>query len=102
MSKSEEPRWIDDGLIVHKNITVYVCNADDIRVNGYDVHLNVGEDDRLDHIMFENTATLYDRSTLAESWGDAAGWLRETAGGMQELAAWIDAHMRELGIEVDE
>ena len=47
---NKEPRFVDDGLMVYKNVTVYVCDADDAREGGYDVHLNVGDDDTFDHI----------------------------------------------------
>lgn len=102
MKDNSEPKWVCDGLIVHRNVTVYVCDADDPQVNGFDVHLNVGDNDGFDHIMFDNTATLYDRGTLGESWGDASEWMRDTADALSEFASWIDAHMDELGAEADE
>ena len=86
---NKEPQFVDDGLMVYKNVTVYVCDADDAREGGYDVHLNVGDDDTFDHIMFDSTATLYNRGTLPEAWIDAAEWLAETADTMRELADHI-------------
>lgn len=87
--RRDKPHWVDDGLVVHRNATVYVCDADDTVAGGYDVHLNIGDDDTFDHIMFDNTATLYNRGTLAESWDDAAEWLYETANTLMELRNWI-------------
>ena len=96
----DKPHWVDDGLVVHRNVTVYVCDADDAQEGGYDVHLNVGDNDAFDHIMFDNTATLYNRGTLAESWDDAATWLYETANTLMELRNWILAN--DIGHELAE
>ena len=85
----DKPHWVDDGLVAHRNVTVYVCDADDVQAGGYDVHMDVSEDGALGHIMFDNTATLYNRGTLAESWDDAATWLYETANTLMELRNWI-------------
>ena len=89
MKKDGKPYWADDGLLVYRDATVYVCDAEDTEAGGYDVHLCVGDDDRLDHIYLDSNATLCNRSTLTESWSDAAGWLRVTASTMNELADYI-------------
>ncbi len=102
MRNRKEPELVDDGLLVYKNVSVYVCDADDPKGGVYDVHLNIGDDGELEHIMFDNTSTLYDRWSLDESWRDAAEWLRETATTLQVAANWIDEHMDMLGTEVDE
>ena len=95
MSDSKRPSFVDDGLLVHRNATVYVCDADDVQAGGYDVHLNIGEDDRLDTIMFDNIATLYDRDNLHEAWMDAADWLYETANTLMELRNHIRSNVDE-------
>ncbi len=87
--KDKQPRWVDDGLVVYRNATVYICDAEDTRMEGYDIHLDIAEDGTFDHIMFDNTATLYDRGTLREAWEDAADWLHETAQALQGLESWI-------------
>ena len=92
MRNRNKPEWVDDGLLALRNVTVYVCDGEDARVHGFDVHLNVGDNYELDHICFDATATLYDRSTLGEAWDDAADWLRETANTLQELANYIRAN----------
>ena len=97
MSKHKAPYWADDGLLVHGNATVYVCDADDVQAGGYDVHLDVHENGTLDHIMFDNTATLYNRGTLCEAWTDAADWLYETANALMELMNYILAN--DIGCE---
>ena len=99
MSMRKSPYWADDGLLVHRNATVYVCDADDTQAGGFDVHLDVSEDGTLDHIMFDNTATLFNRVTLAEAWDDAAGWLYETANVLMELRNYILGN--EIGHESD-
>lgn len=88
-AKLNAPCWADDGLLVHGNVAVYVCDAEDADAGGYDVHLDVSEDGTLDHIFFDNSATLYNRVTLAEAWDDAAGWLYETANALMELRNYI-------------
>ena len=93
-NSDSSPRWADDGLLVHRNATVYVCDAED-EAGCYDVHLDIGEDDTLDHIMFYNTATLCDRGNLREAWEDAADWLYETANTLMELRNHIKANVDE-------
>ena len=92
-----KPEWVDDGLLVLRNVTVYVCDGEDTQVHGFDVHLNVGDNHEFDHICFDATATLRDRSTLGEAWDDAADWLHETASTLQELASYIKAN--DIGCE---
>ena len=86
------PEWVDDGLLSYRNVTVYVCDGEDAQAHGFDVHLNIGDNHEFEHIFFDNTATLYDRSTLAEAWDDAADWLYETANTLMELRNYIKAN----------
>ena len=102
MNCTREPYWADDGLLVHRNATVYVCDAEDSQAGRYDVHLDVSENGELDHIMFDNTATLYDRMTLGEAWDDAADWLYETANTLMELRDYILVNEVGHGEEEDE
>lgn len=92
MSGRSKPEWVDDGLLALRNVTVYVCDGEDVQAHGYDVHLNIGENQEFDHIYFDATATLHDRLTLDEAWDDAADWLHETASTLQELANYIRAN----------
>lgn len=87
-----KPEWVDDGLLALRNVTVYVCDGEDVQAHGFDVHLNIGDDHELDHICFDASATLYDRSTLGEAWDDAADWLYETASTLMELRNYIRAN----------
>jgi len=104
MRDRSKPEWVDDGLLTLRNVTVYVCDGEDRRAGGFDVHLNIGENQELDHICFDATATLYDRSTLGEAWDDAADWLYETANTLMELRNYIRANdvCREGETVVDE
>ena len=93
MRGRNKPEWVDDGLLALRNVTVYVCDGEDREAHGFDVHLNVNDNDGdLERIMFDATATLYDRSTLGEAWDDAADWLHETANTLQELCNYIRAN----------
>lgn len=92
MGKVKRPYFADDGLLVHRNATVYVCDAEDREAGGLDVHLCVGDDDSLDHIYFDSNATLCNRQTLLEAWQDAADWLHETASTLQEMCNHIRAN----------
>ena len=92
MRDRNKPEWVDDGLLALRNVTVYVCDGEDVQVHGFDVHLNIGENHELDHICFDATATLHDRSTLGEAWDDAADWLYETANTLMELRNYIRAN----------
>jgi hypothetical protein len=92
MRNRNKPEWVDDGLLSLRNVTVYVCDGEDTRTNGFDVHLNIGDNHELEHICFDATATLYDRSTLGEAWGDAADWLYVTANTLMELRNYIKAN----------
>lgn len=92
MMDKRKPQWVDDGLLTYRNVTVYVCDGEDVRAHGFDVHLNIGENQEFDHICFDATATLYDRSTLGEAWDDAADWLYETANTLMELRNYIKAN----------
>lgn len=103
MSDRNRPEWVDDGLLSHRNVTVYVCDGEDTQAHGFDVHLNIGDNHELDHICFDATATLHDRDTLGVAWDDAANWLHETASTLQELANYIKAndvgHDDETGVD---
>lgn len=85
----KKPYWVEDGLLIHRNATVYVCDAEDAQAGGYDVHLCVGADDSFDHVYFDSDETLCNRSTLREAWTDAADWLGETANTLTELRSYI-------------
>lgn len=89
MTQDEKPYWVEDGLLIYRDATVYVCDAEDAEAGGFDVHLSVGDDDRFDHIYFDSNATLYNRSTLLEAWSDAVGWLNKTASTLNQLADYI-------------
>ena len=89
MSDGKKPYWADDGLLVYRNATVYVTDAEDVQAGGYDVHLCIGDDDTLDHIYFDSNSTLYNRQTLAEAWSDAVAWLHHAAWTLNELADYI-------------
>jgi hypothetical protein len=83
--------WIDDGLLTHRNATVYVCDAEG-EPGCFDAHINIGENQQFDRICFDATATLCDRLTLGEAWDDAADWLHNTAQALQEIANYIRAN----------
>ena len=87
-----QPEFVDDGLLVCRNASVYVCDGEDTRAHGFDVHLNIGDNQEFDNICFDSTATLYDRSTLLEAWQDAADWLHDTAQTLQVMANYIRAN----------
>jgi hypothetical protein len=91
MRDRSKPEWVDDGLLTHRNATVYVCDAED-EPGCFDVHINIGEDQQLDRICFDASATLCDRLTLGGAWDDAADWLHETADTLMELRNYIKAN----------
>lgn len=91
MSQLKEPEMIDDGLLMCKNVSVYVCDADDRQEGGYDVHLNVGDGNDW-NVMFDSSDTLCNRSTLREAWEDAREWLEDHAATMLKMAGYINTH----------
>ena len=97
MTRDDKPYWVEDGLLIHRDATVYVCDAEDKEAGGYDVHLCVGDDDRFDHIYFDSNATLCNRQTLEEAWIDATDWLYKTANTLMELRNYILAN--DIGCE---
>ncbi len=94
---ADKPKWIDDGLVNHENVTVYVCDAED-KMSGaaYDSHINVGDNGDLYHLIYEGSAHLHDRMTIREAWEDAADWMRESAKNLTEFADWIDESIDEI------
>ena len=99
MSGRDEPWWADDGMLVHRNATVYVCDAEDAQAGGLDVHIDITDGDGdLERLMFDSSATIYDSEDLRDAWMNAASWLEGTAETLREMADWI--RKNDVGAEV--